>query len=80
MNNKEEAKLEVQIDKYREVIKKHIEDDCNIKGFQKSNLTKEEMRGIQKIKKRVQDGELIVYGTDKTNRMAVTTSELYYKM
>ena len=54
--------------------------DCNKKGYQQSNLTNEQFRGLQKLKKRVQQGEIVIYATDKTNRLAITTCNLYLKM
>ena len=47
MNSKEEAKLEVRIDKYRETIKSYMKSECNKKGYQQSNLSKEQFKGYR---------------------------------
>ena len=53
---------------------------CNDKGEQKSNLTREEMRGLRKLRKRVQNNEILVLKTDKSGKLTVIDREQYTKM
>ena len=48
-----EAWIEVIRSKYDQVCRKYIEKNCDEKGEQKQNLTKEEMRGLISLKKRI---------------------------
>ena len=41
------------------------------------NMTPGEYRGMKKIKKRVQNKEVVIYQTDKSGLMAVATMESY---
>ena len=43
-----------------------VKENCNCKGDQKSNLSKEEQMGLKSLKKRVADGNLVVLPTDKS--------------
>ena len=42
-----------------------------------TNLTAGEARGLNKLRKRVKDNEIVVYRSDKSGKMCVTTPELY---
>ena len=43
------------------------------------NLTDFEKRGIRKLRKRVKEGEIVIYLTDKSGKMFITTPEIYLK-
>ena len=47
------------------------------KGVQESNLTSQEDKGLKKLRKRVQDGVLVVVRTDKSGRFAIMSMEEY---
>ena len=47
------------------------------KGVQESNLTDEESRGLEKLKKRVKAGELVVVRTDKSGKFSIMSIEEY---
>ena len=53
-----------------------------VQGLQQqpSNLTISERRGMNKIIKRIEAGEIIICETDKSGKLAVISKELYYQM
>ena len=53
---------------------------CNEKGEQLSNLTKQEMRGLRKLKKRVKENEILILKTDKSGKIMPIKRELYEKL
>ena len=55
-----EAQLEMRRQKYRETFNEYREQNCNKEGQQKSNLTKQEARGIKKLKSWSNDSILIL--------------------
>ena len=53
-----EALLETRRQTQAKVFKEYRKENCDEKGRQKSNLTKQQMAGLKKLKKRVADGEM----------------------
>jgi hypothetical protein len=51
--------------------------NCNCKGDQKANLTKQEQAGLKSIQKRIAEGELVILPTDKSGRFAIMSMETY---
>ena len=64
----EEAKLQVKNDSYRECIRNYMKDNFSQGGEQESNLTAQEIRGLKSLKKRKNDGEIVITITDKSNK------------
>ena len=58
---------------FREFRKEH----CSKNGEQKTNLTKGEYNGLKSLKKRVDEGEIVVVPTDKTGKFCVMARESY---
>ena len=56
-----------------------VKKNCNCKGEQKSNLSREEQAGLKSVRKRIADGELVLLPTDKSGRFAVMSMETYVK-
>ena len=51
---------------------------CDEKGnILDKNISRQEMKAIASLKKRVSDGEILVVPTDKSGRLSVTTKEAY---
>ena len=50
------------------------------RGRQKRNLTLSEQRGVRKIEKRKNDGEVVVIMTDKSSKMCIMKRDDYEKM
>ena len=55
-----EAWIEVRRAKYAQVCKEYIGKSCSEKGEQKQNITKDELKGLIKLKKRIKEGDVIV--------------------
>ena len=76
----QEAHIEIRRSKYLEVCRKYITNNCNQKGEQRSNLSKEELRGLISLKKRIKEGNLIIMNTDKSNKFGLTDIDTYRAM
>ena len=77
---KEEAKVEIRREAHEKVFKQYMNDCCDQKGNQSSNLTKSEARGLKKLKKRIELGEIVVMMTDKSGKFALVKMESYIRM
>ena len=73
----EESKLDMVRREIMGEYRKYVKEKCKKGGKQTSNLTKEEQEGLQSLKKRVKEGEIIVLPTDKSGRFALMTRETY---
>ena len=63
---------------WEEEIKAYIKIHCNNKGDQlESNLTKQQKRGLAKLRERAKSGEIVITCTDKSNGFAASTRENY---
>ena len=67
----QEAQLEMRREMHSRVSKEYRKKFCDEKGKQENNLTKEEMRGIRKLEKRKQAGEIVIIMTDKSSKLCV---------
>ena len=72
-----EALLEIRRQKYLETFQNYKTENCDEKGRQKSNLTVQQASGIRKLKKRMEEGEIIIAKTDKSGRLCVMPTETY---
>ena len=59
------------------VFRDYMQEKCDSRGRQKSNLNTSEKRGLKSLKKRVEEGEVVVMTTDKTSNFAVLGRERY---
>ena len=88
-------RYESQIGVLREIIlkefnqyKRELENIEEKKGVakekyrnqQEANLTVKEKRGLKKLRKRIQENELVVLKTDKSGKLTVMKREDYYKL
>ena len=76
----QEAKIEIRREKLNEVFNNFINEKCSEKGDQKLNLSKAQGRGLKKLKKRLKDGDLVIFMTDKSGKFAITDLVNYSKM
>ena len=60
----QEAQLEMRREMHSRVSEEYRQKFCDEKGKQEINLTKEEIRGIRKLEKRKQAGEIVIIMTD----------------
>ena len=54
-----------------------MSEKCNKKKEQVSNLTKSEKEGLESLRKRVAEGEIVVVPTDKSGRFSVMDMDTY---
>ena len=76
----EEAKIAIRRETYENVFKTFKEEKCTEKGEQKSNLTWSQRKGLKSLKKRTEEGEIIIMMTDKSGKFAVADVESYLEM
>ena len=72
-----EARLEVLRVEAMEVYKRFMKERCMKYGKQKSNLTRGQERAMKGLKKRVEEGEIVILPTDKTGKFSVFSRECY---
>ena len=72
-----EANLQMLRIELMGAFKNYMEEKCDKRGGQKSNLGASEKRGLKSLKKRVEDGELVVLTTDKTGNFSVLGRDRY---
>ena len=51
--------------------------NCNERGEQRSNLSSSELSGLKSLRKRVEEGEIVVVQTDKTGKLCIMSREAY---
>ena len=76
----EEAKISIRGEAFEKVFKEYVNENCDKKGKQEPNLSKSQMRGISKLKKRVKEGEIVIMESDKSGKLSVATTEKYLEM
>merc|ERR1711954_282286 len=69
---KEEALLTTRNTLIEHNVLEYIASQPNLE-----NLTKSERRGLKKLARRVKSGEIVVYTTDKSSKLAIATRESY---
>ena len=76
----QEALISLRREKYNTVFRDFRRETCNSRGEQRLNLTFSQRKGLQKLKKRIKNGEIVIMLTDKSGRFAATTPEIYAEM
>ena len=65
---------------WQDIIEKYRKGNCSEKGDQlKTNITKQQKRGIKKLLDRQKKGEIVIQNTDKSGKIAVASQENYAK-
>ena len=72
-----EAGLEVLRQEWTACYHGFCNKDCNKREEQTSNLTKEEKEGLESLRKRNKEGELMIVPTDKSARFSVMDLDTY---
>ena len=75
-----EAQIESRRELHNKIYQDYRKEFCNERGEQETDLTKEELRGLTSLKKRIKKGELVVMKTDKSGKFSITTREKYLEM
>ena len=76
----EEAKIELRRDLHKNIFDKFRKENCDRKGEQESNMTREEQEGLKSLQKKIREKKIIVIKTDKSSRFAVASEESYLRM
>ena len=76
----DEANINVREQTYQSIFQSYYNSECNEKGKQQSNLSKIEMTGLAKLKKRVDNGTIMITETDKSGKLAILSPEAYMEM
>ena len=72
-NRGEEIRLQNLKMKLTEITNRYAEE----KETEMENLTEEQKRGIKSLRKRQKDGEIVIFQTDKSGKLAADTPENY---
>ena len=75
-----EAQLEMRREVHTRICEEYRKKECDEKGRQMMMISKQEMRGIRKLEKRKQDGEIVVITTDKSSKLCVMKRQDYEKL
>ena len=75
-----EACIEMRRNAQQKIYNNFVENNCNKKGEQRSNLTRSEKEGIKKLGKRRKDMEIVIMNTDKSGRFVIASMEEYKLM
>ena len=62
------------------MFREYREEHCDDQGRQKSNITRQQAEGLKKLKKRCDEGEIVVCSTDKSGRLCVMPMEMYQEL
>ena len=78
---REEAELSVRNDAWEAEIRKYRKEFCDEEGLILAgcNLTESERRGLKKLKKRAEDGDIVIGTTDKSGKLCVSSMESYIR-
>ena len=72
-----ESDLEVMRSELLHQHKEWVSKNCNCRGEQPANMSKDEQAGLKSLKKKIADGELVILPTDKSGRFAVLSMNTY---
>ena len=60
-------------------VTKYRAKHCDDKGFPKSNLSKEEMKGMKELKELANNKECVIFKSDKSSKLTIDTAGNYMK-
>ena len=75
-----ESSMKMLYDKIMKTFYEYRAKKCTENGDQTPNLTPKEIRGLRKLRKRVQNKSIVVLKTDKSGKLTTMKRELYEKM
>ena len=75
-----EAEIEIRRELHNKIYQQYRREHCKENGDQENNLTAEEKRGLDSLRKRIDKGELVIIKTDKSGKLSATTREKYLEM
>ena len=71
----EETLIEMRRGIHAKIYRDYRRERCKKNGELKSNLTESQKAGLKSLKKRIQEGELVILKTDKSGKLCVATVE-----
>ena len=79
MKERDEALIEIRRGMIDQIFEEYRNENC--KGdAQPSNLSKEELEGLESLKKKIQEKKIFICKTDKPGKFCVVSEEEYRKM
>ena len=73
-----EMKIQEQANLVKEAFDEYKAGQCDDKGnIKKNNLSKRQMKGKSKVRRRVLNKEIVIATTDKSKKYVITTPEIY---
>ena len=75
-----EAQLEMRREAHAKVSEKFRKENCDERGRQQRTLSVKELRGLKKLEKRKNEGEIVVIMTDKSSKLCIMKREDYLKL
>ena len=80
LSAQEEAEIAVQTRRTLQIAREYIEEKCNKEGEQTQvGISQEVLNGINKLRKRYKEGELVVRTTDKSKRICICSYDSYVR-
>ena len=76
----QEAQIEMRREVHLRTSEEYREKECDEKGRQRRNLTLSEQRGLRKLEKRKNEGEIVVIMTDKSSKMCIMKRDDYEQL
>ena len=67
-------------EKYIKAFQDYKDQFCNSEGNQRSNLNHTQRQGLKKIKERIKTGEVIICKTDKSDKLAAVSTDIYREL
>ena len=80
MTTKEESSLLVKVQELKKIYSMYAANNCTKEGKQRTNLTKQQEEGLKSLQKRSKEGEIVFIETDKSDKLAVVSMEVYLEM
>ena len=80
LDTEHEALIEMRRGTSERTYNTYRQEECNVKGEVRGNLTEEEKEGLRSLQKRMKSRELVILKTDKSGKLCVVSREEYLKM
>ena len=76
-----ESGLSIRKQEHLNTFSDYVNNNCDEMGRQvKTSLSKHQRKGLQEIRRRTKEGEVVILESDKTGKFSVVTSENYLEM
>ena len=77
LDNREESKLLAFKAEVMQITSNYISSHCDSRGNQKMNITADQLRGVNSLKKRCKQEDLVIMETEKSKRLSIMTKPNY---